>query len=155
MCRLQGDLATARATAEEGLRLHQELGDYFGMHGSLHVVGRAAAEMGDLDTARMVLLQTLNMEEQAGDRTGMALSLDNLVDQELRRGNVIRAMRLAGASEAIKEGVGGQAPPELVDIPDPRERVSRLLSEEEIQAALDEGRAMTREEALTYAREET
>jgi predicted ATPase/class 3 adenylate cyclase len=154
MSRLQGDLTIARATAEEGLKLHQELGDFFGMHGSLHVVGRAAAEMGDLDTARSVLLQTLNMEEQAGDRTGMALSLDNLVDQEIRRGNAIRAMRLAGASEAIKEGVGGQAPPELVDIPDPRERARRLLSEDEIRTALNEGRAMTLAEATAYAREE-
>ena len=154
MSRLQGDLTTARATAEEGLRLHQELGDYFGMHGSMHVVGRAAAEMGDLDTARRILLQTLNMEEQAGDRTGMALSLDNLVDQELRRGNAIRAMRLAGASEAIKEGVGGQAPPELVDIPDPWPRAVPLLSEDEIRAAWDEGRAMTLAEATAYAREE-
>jgi predicted ATPase/class 3 adenylate cyclase len=154
MSRLQGDLTTARTTAEEALRLHQELDDFFGMHGSMHVVGRAAAEMGDLDTARRVLLQTLDMEEQAGDRTGMALSLDNLVDQELRRGNAIRAMRLAGASEAIKEGVGGQAPPELVDIPDPRERARRLLGEDEIRTAWDEGRAMTLQEATAYAREE-
>jgi predicted ATPase/class 3 adenylate cyclase len=154
MCRLQGDIATARATAEEGLKLHQELGDLFGTHGSLHVVGRAAAEMGDLATAREVLLQTLNMEGEMGDRTGVALSLDNLADQEMRRGNAIRAMRLAGASEAIKEGVGGQAPPELVDIPDPRERAGRLLSKDEIGVAWDEGRAMSFEETLAYARKE-
>jgi predicted ATPase len=154
MCRLQGDLATARATAEEGLRLHQELGDAFGIHGSLHVLGRVAAEMDDLDTARRVLLQTLDMEERMGDRTGLALSLDNLVDQEIRRGNAIRAMRLAGASEAIKERVGGQAPPELVDIPDPLQRAAPFLSQDEIRTAWNEGRAMTLEEATAYAREE-
>jgi tetratricopeptide (TPR) repeat protein len=152
MTRLQGDIAIARATAEEGLRLHHELDDNFGIHGSSYVVGRAAAEMGDLDTARSYFLRTLGMAEGFGDRTGMALSLDNLADQEISRGNAVRAIRLSGASEAIKESVAGEAPPELVHLPDPRERVRELLSEDEIAVAWAEGRAMTLEEALGYAR---
>ena len=40
-------------------------------------------------------------------------------------------MRLWGASEAIKESVGGEAPPELVDLPDLLEAVRPLMGEEE------------------------
>jgi predicted ATPase/class 3 adenylate cyclase len=154
MSRLRGDLATARASAEHGLALHQELGDLFGVTGDLYVLGRVAAETGDVDTARRHYLETLDYMERVGERTGIALILDNLANLAGVLHDARRAMRLAGASEAVKEAVGGEAPPELIHLPDPRERARRLLSEEEIQAALDEGRAMSLERALEYARSE-
>jgi predicted ATPase/class 3 adenylate cyclase len=153
--RLQGDLGAARTTGEEALRMHEDLEDVFGVYGSLYMVGRAAAEQADLDAARAYFLRALDMAEKYGDRTGVALSLDNLADQELGRGRPARAMKLAGASEAIKEGVGGQAPPELVLLADPRERAREVLSEKEIDAAWQKGRAMPLDEALAFAREET
>lgn len=153
--RFLGDLASARASSEEALRLHRELGDFFGIHGDLYMLGRAAAEMGDLDTARQQFLQTLALAEAIGYPTGIALSFDQLADQAIKGGRADRAMRLAGAADAIKEFVGGEAPPELLGLPDPHERARQLLTEDEIHAAVEEGRAMTREEALAFAREET
>jgi tetratricopeptide (TPR) repeat protein len=153
MYRLRGDLEIARETGEEALSIHREVGDLFGLIGSLYVVGRAAAQLGDLDTARARFMETLAIDEAFGERTGLALSLDNLADLEISEGNAVRAMRLAGASEAIKEGVGGQAPPDLITLPDPTDQARSLLSEEEIGAAWKEGRAMSLEEAIAYARE--
>jgi hypothetical protein len=92
---------------------------------------------------------------EAPERTGLALSLDNLADLEISRGNLMRAMRLAGASEVMKEGVGGQAPPDLITFPDPRQRARPLMSEQEIETAWEEGRRMSVEQAITYAREST
>jgi predicted ATPase/class 3 adenylate cyclase len=152
--RLQGEIATARAAGEEALRMHEELADSFGVYGSLYVVGRAAVEQGDLAAGRAHFLRALEMAEEYGDRTGVALSLDNLADQEIGSGHVARAMRLAGASEAIKEVVAGQAPPELTLLPDPRARAREVLSDEQIEEAWQEGRAFTLEEALAFAREE-
>jgi hypothetical protein len=154
MSRLLGDVPRARDLADESLLIHRDLEDPFGIHGSLYVVGRAAAEMGELDTARAQFLQTLGIAEANGDRTGIALSLDNMADLEVSGGRPIRAMHLAGAAEAIKESVAGQAPPELVDLPDPRERVRELLSAKEIEAAWEAGRAMTVDQAMAYARAE-
>jgi predicted ATPase/class 3 adenylate cyclase len=111
MARKQGDLVAARAHAEEALRLHKELGDVFGIHGDLYTLARAAAEAGDVDTARDLFLETMDMAEHVGFPTGIALSLDLLANQETARGRPVRAMRLAGASEVIKEAVGGEAPP--------------------------------------------
>jgi hypothetical protein len=120
---------------------------------SLCVVGPAATQLGDLDRGRACFMESLAIDEAFGERTGIALSLDNLADLEITAGNVVRALRLAGASEAIKEGVGGQAPPELITLPDPRERARLLLSEEQVRAAWEEGRAMSMEEAIAYARD--
>lgn len=152
MSRLQGDLATARASAEAGLSMYRELGDVFGMEGTLYLVGRVAAQSGDVERARRYFLQALDIVEAVGERTGIALILDNLAYLANARGEPIRAMRLAGASEAIKEAVGGEAPPELVHLPDPRERARQLTTEEQIEAAWNKGRAMTQEQAVAYAR---
>jgi predicted ATPase/class 3 adenylate cyclase len=152
MHRLRGDIVLARETGEEALSIHREVGDLFGLIGSLYVVGTTAAQLGDMATARAHFMETLAIEEAFGERTGIALSLDNLADMEISQGNAVRAMRLAGASETIKDGVGGQAPPDLITLPDPRKRARPLLSEKEIRAAWDEGRAMSLEEALAYAR---
>jgi len=154
MSRLQGDLDTARTSAEHALALHQDLGDVFGLTGELYVLGRVAAETGDLDTARRHYLETLENMELIGERTGIALIFDNLANVANLGGRPQVALRLAGAAEALKELVGGEAPPELIHLPDARAQARALLSEGEIDVAWAEGRAMSMEEAIAYAREE-
>jgi predicted ATPase/class 3 adenylate cyclase len=152
--RIRGDLADARATAGESLALYREIGDPFGSIGARYALGRAASEAGDLETARVYFLETLEAAESVSDRTGIALSLDNLASQEGARGEMRRALRLGGASEAIKEAVGGEGPPELLQLPDLRAEARGLLSPEEIDAAWEEGRSMSVADALAYARED-
>jgi hypothetical protein len=152
MSRLQGDLATSRKSAEEARTLHEDLGDLFGVTGDLYVLGRVAAETGESARARGFYLKTLGFMETFGERTGIALILDNLANLANLTGDPLRAMRMAGASEALKEAVGGEAPPELIHLPDPRDMARRTLTEDEIEAAWLEGRAMSLAEAVAYAR---
>jgi tetratricopeptide (TPR) repeat protein len=154
MSRLRGDLAIADSSAAEALVVHQDLGDVFGFTGDMYVLGRVAAETGDLDTARRRFLETLDNMAMIQERTGIALILDNLANLANLGDRPIDAMRLAGAADAVKEFVGGEAPPELIHLPDPRVQAWALLSDEEIDAAHAEGRAMSLEEALAYARRE-
>jgi tetratricopeptide (TPR) repeat protein len=153
MYRLVGDFETARDTGKEALAIHREFGDLFGIVSSLYAVGSSATSLGDVDIGRASFMESLAIDEALGERTGIALSLDNLANVEITAGNLVRALRLAGAADAIKEGVGGQAPPDLITL-DPRERVRPQLSDREIQALWEEGRAMSMEEAIAYAREE-
>ncbi|MGH2547610.1 MAG: hypothetical protein ACRDHH_06530, partial [Actinomycetota bacterium] len=89
-----------------------------------------------------------------GNRTGMAIVMDNLAAKASAEGRHLRALRLGGASEAIKESAGGHAPPPLIDLPDPREAAREVLGDAAVVAAAwEEGRAMTLEHALAYARE--
>jgi predicted ATPase len=155
MSRLQGNPMVAQAEAEEALQLHKDLGDLLGIHGDLYVLGSANRQNGNPDRARDLFLETMGMAEHMENPTGITLSLDNLAHEEIARGNPVKAMRLGGASEAIKESVGGEAPPELIDLPDLLEAVRPLMGEEEIRAAWEEGRRMSLEEALAYAREDS
>jgi predicted ATPase/class 3 adenylate cyclase len=152
MDRLAGGITSARTKAEEALRIHRELGDMFGITGSLFALGRVAAETGDLDTARSLFLESMDLSERMGDRTSIAIALDNLADQENKRGHYLKAIRVAGASAALKDAVGGEAPPAMLHLPDPREAASQHLTEHEIQEAWEEGRGMTLGQALAYAR---
>ena len=155
LARLDGDIATARTLAEESIALHRLRGDVFGLVDSLNVLDRAAYEAGDLDVARECSMATLDVLGRAGYRVGIAFALDSLAAQASDRGRAVRAVRLGGASDALREAAGGQAPPEFVDLPDPREKASGTLSPDQIEAAWHEGRAMTIEAMISYAREQT
>lgn len=153
MDRLAGGITSARTKAEEALRIHRELGDMFGMTGSLFALGRVAAEIGDLDTARSLFLESLELSKRMGDRTSIAIALDNLADLGIKRGHYLTAIRIVGASAALKDAVGGEAPPAMLHLPDPRAAAIHYLTEQEIHEAWEEGRVMTLEQALAYARQ--
>jgi hypothetical protein len=155
VARLEGDTPTARARVEESLRIHREVGDRFGATDALHVLGRIALADGDLATAEASFLEALENDEEVGNRTGMGIVLDNLAARASAKGRHLRAVRLAGASEAIKEAAGGHAPPPFIDLPDPRLAAGEALGDAAVKAAWEEGRAMTLEQALAYARQET
>jgi predicted ATPase len=153
--RLQGDLPASRALAEESLRLHRWAGDLFGTTDALHTLGRTAFAQGDLATAAASFLEALDNDEQVGNRTGMAIVIDNLAAKASTEGRHLRALRLGGASEAIKESAGGHAPPPLIDLPDPRVAARDALGDAAVVAAAwEEGRAMSLEQAVAYARRE-
>ena len=154
IARLEGDLPRARSLSEGSVSRHRALGDWFGIVDSLHELGRAALEMGDLDTARTSILEVLETVASFGYRTGAAISLDNLAAEASSRGNHARAVRLRGASQALKDASGGRPPPEFVDQRDPRLDAVSTMSEEWIDAEWNEGMAMSLEEAVAYAREE-
>ena len=134
--------------------MHREIGDRFGMTDALHVLGRIALADGDLATAGRSFLEALANDEQVGNRTGMGIVLDNLAAKDSAEGRHLRAVRLGGASEAIKEAAGGHAPPPFIDLPDPREAARGELGDAAVAAAWEEGRAMTLDQALAYARQE-
>jgi len=117
------------------LRFHNDLGDIFGIGGDLFVLGRAVTDAGDLDAARELFLETLGMAELMGSSTGLALSLDLLAVQDAIRGKPVRAMN----SAAIKDSIAGEAPPELLDLPDSRERARLLITDEGDQGSLGRG----------------
>ena len=116
-------------------------------------VGSASRELGELDTARSCFMETLQGLAPIGYRTAIAITLDNLAALETRLGHHIRALRLAGAAEALTEAAGGQVPPEFADLPDLRQAARASHPEERIAAAWAEGRAMSLDEAIEYARQ--
>jgi predicted ATPase/DNA-binding SARP family transcriptional activator len=152
MAGLAGDYATARSHTEESVRLHRELGNSYGLVDALGELGRATRGLGELEIARSCFLEALDALASVGYRTAIALELDNLAAIEIALGHDVRALHLAGAAAALKEAAGGQVPPEFADLPDPRDVARRSLSEERIAAAWNEGRAMSLNDAIAFAR---
>src|ERR687892_1194860 len=152
--RMGGNLDESRAQEEEALAIHWEIGDRFGGTVALYALGRTAMEQGDLDVAEASFVEALTHDAAVGNRTGIGVILDNLAAKAGIEGDHLRALRLGGASEAIKEAAGAQAPPEFLGLPDPRQEARGVLGEAAIAAAWNEGRAMTIEQTVAYAREE-
>ena len=153
--RLGGDLDKSRTLAEESLRIHREIGDRFGATVALYALGRTAMEQGDLVVAEGCFREALANDAAVGNRTGMGVILDNLAAKARIEGDHLRALRLAGASEAIKEAAGAQAPPQFLDLPDPRDAARGALGDAAVAAAWEEGRAMPLDQAVAYARQES
>jgi non-specific serine/threonine protein kinase len=154
VARIKGETDRARSLAEESLEMHRRIGDRFGTTDALHVLGRIALAQGDLETAGACYLEALEHDEVVGNQTGMGIVLDNLASKATAEGRHLDAVRLSGASDKIKEAAGGHAPPPFIDLTDPREAAREELGEAAVQAAWDEGQAMTLEQAVEYARRE-
>jgi tetratricopeptide (TPR) repeat protein len=152
MAGLAGDYATARGLADDSVRRHRELGDAFGLVDALSELGRATRELGEFDTARSCFLEALEGLAPVGYRTAVAITLDNLAALENRLGHHLRALRLAGAAEALTESAGGQVPREFADLPDLRQAARAAHPDNLIARAWAEGRAMNLAEAVDYAR---
>ena len=151
MAGLAGDYVAARGLADESVRSHRELGDAFGLVDALSELGRATRELGEFETARSCFLEALQGLAPFGYRTAIAITLDNLAALENQLGHHVRALRLAGAAEALKEAAGGQVPPEFATSPTCARRPCGTPRGAR-RVSMGEGRAMSLHEAIDYAR---
>jgi non-specific serine/threonine protein kinase len=113
-----------------------------------HLVGNDRAAQSDAE-------ESLVLFREADNPSGVAAGLQTLGALATFAGRFERAIRLAGAASSITESIGGGAPPELLAVADPREGARSALSEDAIEKAWEEGRAMSLDEAVAYALEES
>ncbi len=160
VARDQREYALARTLFEESLALYRELGHRGGAAGSLDNLGKVALRQEDYASARSLCGEALRTVGEQGDRRKSAESLGSLAAlaaaQGGRRLGAERAARLHGAAEALREAIGAPLP--LSERAGYERTVSdtrAALGEEAFAAAWGEGRAMTLEQAVAYALEET
>jgi len=150
------DHARARVFLEEALTLAQELGDKGYIASSLMNLGEVALDQGDLQQAAALLEESVRSQQELGDKWYLYSSLMHLARVVEARGKSVCAARLVGAAEGMREAAGINLG-SFIDYP----RFERFwaaarsrLGEEAWEEALAEGRAMTLEEAVSYALEE-
>jgi hypothetical protein len=154
MAYLEGHYASARPLFEESLAMHKELGQRSSIGILTYELGMVAYLAGDYARARPLVKESLVHQYELGYAMGIALSLAGVgevaVETHARKG-----ARLLGASEAMYEAIGGVM--EACD----RIAYGRAiraacgeLGEVEFDRAWQEGRAMSREEAVAHALEE-
>jgi tetratricopeptide (TPR) repeat protein len=150
----QGDYAAARTFYEESLALRRQLADRRGLASSLSALGHVARCQGDDAAACVLLEESLVLSRELGDRRGCAECHEELARVASVQGQPELAARIYGAAEALREALGT---PLLRSAHAPYERavtaVRAALEAGACAARWAEGRAMTLEQAISYALE--
>ena len=165
---LQDDRVQARARFEESLRLFRSLDSEWGAAWSLYGLGQVALVEGDRAAAGRYFRESLAIWHTASDLRRIGYAVEGLAGvagaeaevqgHEVGAGRAEqlarRAARLWGAAEVLRETLGAPGTP-YADYR--REtylaQAQAYVDKETWQAAWDEGRAMTLEQAIAYALE--
>lgn len=152
---LQGDLSAARAFLEESLEVKRELGDEWLVASALNNLGLLAYDQGDYAMARSFTQDSLARLFRLGSKQGIPECFEGLAGIAAKLHNPIRAARLFGAAEALREATDNPLPSSErtrydADLSDAREQLDSLTW----GGAWREGGAMSLDAAVNYALEE-
>jgi len=151
----QGDYPAAGALYQESLTIRRELGERSGIAASLHDVGHVVFELGNYPAARKQFEEGLVIRRELGDRAGIAYSLEALAAVVAALGGSLRAARIWGAAERLREEIGSP----LLERPRYDRRVAAARAawgdDAAVERAWKEGRALTLEQAIELAFERT
>ncbi|MGW4422030.1 ATP-binding protein [Streptosporangium sp. NPDC004631] len=152
---VRGDLAEARAYYEQALDLLQDITAHWQTITCLSGLGRIALAQGDLTTARARLIESLRLCRGTGQRLGVARRIETLAQLALAEEDDRRAVRLAGASAAIRSAMSGSVLPSgfgarMEELLQPaRARLGDAL----VAQLWAHGQEMSQEQAVRYALE--
>ena len=100
--------------------------------------------------------QTIHGWQHSGNRGAVANQLESFAFLALERGQGVRAARLFGAADALREVVGAQMTTvERQEYDAATLRLRELVADDALTPAWAEGRRMTPEEAVAFALAET
>jgi DNA-binding CsgD family transcriptional regulator/tetratricopeptide (TPR) repeat protein len=156
LMRNRGDLAAARTLYERSLALNRQVEDPWGQAVLLNNLARITRDLDDVPGTGALCSESLELFAGLGDQHGVTWVLSNLAILAQRQGAWVRAARLVGATESIREALGSASlslsPSELGAY---EEAVALMRSHlgptvfASLQAA---ARAMTFEQVLELAR---
>ena len=135
------------------------MGDQGDIARAQHNLGYVALREGDVAQAQALFKGSLALFQTVGIQRGIAECLVGLASTAASQGTcpaIVRAARLLGAAEGLREATGMQMWPADRREHDRVEADTHAhLDETAWAAAWAEGRAMTLEQAIAYALEET
>lgn len=152
----RGDLERAAAYFERSLKLTRRVGSDFWTGHVLAGLARIARQRGDLAGATRLAREQLAAWRRLGVPTYLAGCLEGIGLVAAAAGQGMDAARLLGAAAAWRERVGeAQTEEWRAEIEQAIVSVQATLSTEEWAAAFEGGRALTLEEAISEALDET
>ena len=153
----KGDYLTARARYEASLAIRRELADSSGIAVSLGNLGNAALAQGEFTAAQALHQECLAIRRRLGSRRDIASSLAGLARVLDALGNSLRAARIWGAAERLREQIGSVLSPTVKARYELRVAACRaaLGDDAGFDRAWKEGHTMTLEQAIELALAET
>jgi hypothetical protein len=151
----QGYLGRAAKLTEEGVALLRELGARAGVSIGLYNLGWIALLQDDLGRAADLYRESLSLSWDSGLNPLVQGALEGFACVAGVRGEAERAARLWGAAQALHETKGIPRDTDFLAEADARISTVRLgMGEEAWEEVWRNGRAMTLDEAVSYALEE-
>jgi non-specific serine/threonine protein kinase len=151
-----GDYERAVELYEEALVLFRELGDLHFIVIALSDLGLTALEHNDPDRAVELKQEAVGLLRTTQDKLYLAFNLQELGMAEAMRGRPERAARLIGSGDALAAVLGVSTYPSVQALYDQWVSAVRVeLGDAAWNRAQEEGRAMTLEQAIAYALEES
>jgi tetratricopeptide (TPR) repeat protein len=150
----QGDYDRATQLMGESLELRRQLGNKWGVGVSLGMLGWVAMRERDWERAIAMLGESLQVRQEIGDKGGCAWCLERLAGVFMAQGQEEKAVRLFGAAARLRSSIGSVIDP--VDDTKYKRNLSSLrkkLGQKRYTETWNEGRAMTMEQAISYALE--
>jgi predicted ATPase/class 3 adenylate cyclase/Tfp pilus assembly protein PilF len=151
----QGDLGRAAQLTQEAVTLFRVLGNRGDVALGLYNLGWIALLQEDLGRAADLYKESLTLSWEIGLNPLVQGALEGFACLAGAKGDVERAARLWGAAQALHEAKGIPRDPDFLAEADARISAVRSgMGEEAWEEAWSKGRAMTLDEAVSYAQEE-
>ena len=149
-----GNFPEGQRLNEESLQIYREVGDRLGTSYALQEKGRIAEAQGHLPTAHTCFVESLLLKQEMGEQWGVCVLLECLAGLAARHDWAVSA-RLYGAADALREKIGAGS---NTSKPTSEEEISHTslcaaLGDAAFTDAWNEGRAMTLDQAVTYAKQ--
>jgi hypothetical protein len=111
VARDQGDSPTARTLYGQSLTLFRELGDRWGIAGTLADLGNLAREERNCTAANSLYRESIRLFQELEHKRGMARLLECFACSAAVQLEGERALRLAGAAAALRQNIGAPLTP--------------------------------------------
>jgi tetratricopeptide (TPR) repeat protein len=152
VARTQGQFDLARKYYEECESLLRTTGDRGDMARFVHSLGYIAQHEEDLELAESLFRKSLTMFRRLGNRRGIAECLAGLAGLKARQGQTEWGATLLSAAESLLRVTGGAWwPADRVEVERNREMMRSALADDEFMKAWKTGGAMTIDQAITFA----
>ncbi len=149
----RGQLEQGRLLVSEGLSIARDLNDLTAMAVFSHSLGRIAAMAGDFDEALRHYAEALPVYREYNAVHMVAELLESIASVAIQLREFRRAARFIGAAAAIRQVVGiGVHPEDRDEFDSDLATLQQALEAGELEAAMDEGRAMSIDDAIADAR---
>jgi predicted ATPase/DNA-binding CsgD family transcriptional regulator len=147
------DFSTAQSCAERCLAIRRQLGDEVGVAAILLLMAGAEFDRGDFARARLLYAECLPTFARMGSRWWLSHVLVGFANLAAHQQQPLRAARLIGATMiGVETSKTRPIPLTNTALMGAFELTRQVLDEDQLAAALAEGRAMTSDEAIAEAR---
>jgi len=145
------------AALAEALEIFRRVDDRTMEAWTLHMLGSAKLRLGDTGTSRGLFGAALRLFNESGDAAGLTLVFDDLASQAASDGDPERAARLWGAARSLSASTGAGLASYVDQFLErfPEQTAKATLSPSEVTRLAGEGAAMTIDQVVAYALEES